>query len=74
MTRNEFNQKFDSAYKAAIRSVDMDNIVENILHSVADETGNLSQEAITTSIFKISLTLNERILRSVLSEILELDE
>ncbi len=74
MTKQEFDEKFKSSYQSVLQSTETKNLIEQTLKSKSVENEKITQEAVLESVFQLSLTLNQRILRSVLSNILEFDD
>lgn len=74
MTKQEFDDKFTSSYQSVLQSAETKNLIEQTLKSKSVENEKITQEAVMESVFQLSLTLNQRILRSVLSNILEFDD
>ena len=74
MTKQEFNEKFTSSYQSALQSVDAKELVMQVLESESTENRKISQDALIGSVFSIFLKLNQRILQSVLLNVLEFDD
>lgn len=74
MTRNEFDVKFEQAYKRAIKSFDDMHIVQVIMDKHLNDNGKLSQDELGKGIIEISALLISVVLKDVLLEILPLEE
>lgn len=74
MTKKDFEQKFSAAYGKALNSIMQENLIGKELEKNANADRKISNEELSASILHLSITINQVVLKSVLSEILEFDE
>lgn len=73
MTRQEFDKKFKTAFDASLQSIDEKQIVKCAFETNSNN-GKSDSENMSKSILAASTLMTEMILKSVLSELLPLDE
>lgn len=74
MTKKDFDQKYSAAYKKALDTIMQENLIGKELEKNANADRKISNEELSASILRLSITINQVVLKSVLSEILEFDE
>ncbi|KSV60284.1 hypothetical protein [Acetivibrio ethanolgignens] len=66
MTKNEFDSRFDAAYRNNLLSLSDKEALKKRLSKYADENGKISNE----SFLLISLEMNKDLFKAILSELL----
>lgn len=73
MTRQEFTERYNKAYKNALHSIDYAGLIQD---RISDSSGNkltISSETLAAFIVELSLKLNKEIMESVLAQLFEVD-
>lgn len=74
MTKQEFDEKFKATYNNALKSLNVNELMREELTKIVDADGQIPSEALAGCVLKLSILLNQQILKSVLPALFEFDE
>ncbi len=74
MSKDEFDKRFSQTFSDAMRSVDFPELIQQELNKNANGNGKISYEDLASTILLLSIQINKKVMQSVLSDFLQIDQ
>ncbi len=74
MSKDEFDKRFSQTFSDAMRSMNFPELIQQELKKSANENGKISYEDLASSILLLSIQINKKVMQSVLSDFLQIDQ